>query len=66
MRIHGKQLLQLLSDWMAVAGAVLIADAQIRAENYRSAAIIAASQPQPRTLYCNAYRTGTLISVQCN
>jgi|SRR5919109_957094 hypothetical protein len=50
----------------AVAGAVIIADAQIRAENYRSAAIIAASQPQPRTLNCNAYRTGNLISVQCN
>jgi hypothetical protein len=52
----------------AVAGAVLVADAQIRAENYRSAAMISASeaQTQPRNLTCYAYRTGTLITVQCN
>lgn len=52
----------------AVAGAVLVADAQIRAENYRSAALIQASQPQsqPRNLNCYAHRTGTLITVQCN
>jgi len=52
----------------AVAGAVLVADAQIRAENYRSAAMISAAQAQnqPRNVTCVAYPTGTLITVQCN